>query len=569
MDFVYNMSEKCLNSQTAEYLDDDYDQNTRNNQYKRNGRRTRLLVILTCISLLVYLSSSTIKLVVNFKKVSEDNSVPNAADFDTSIHGTHKKNLIFMVSDGMGPASLSMTRSFRQFTHDLDYDDILNLDKHFIGNSRTRSSSSLITDSAAGATAFSCGRKSYNGAIGILPDHTPCGTLLEAAKMAGYHTGMVVTTRITDATPASFAAHANQRFEEDLIAKHELGFYPLGRVVDLMIGGGRCHFLPQWQSGGCRKDNRNLVKEAVGHGWSYVDNRQGFDSLAYGENVTLPLLALLAPGDIPFDIDRENAVFPSLEESAKTAIRALELATKDSPQGFFLLIEGSRIDHAGHQNDPAAQVREVLAYDAAFKAAIDFADSSDVETIVISTSDHETGGLSTARQITSDYPEYLWYPEVLNNAKHSAEYLGSQVVRFKGEGEKLEKFIKHDIFEEQLGITDYTEEEVELLIKFRGQAADTIAYIISLRSEIGWSTHGHSAVDVNVYGYGPNIHAKHLIMQSLAGGNENTDIGKFMADYLDVDVENVTRVLRERLSTAQVSDNNDIDQYHLKKLIHE
>lgn len=103
---------------------------------------------------------------------------------------TGKKNLIFMVSDGMGPASLSLTRSFRQYQGGLPIDDVLTLDHHFIGSSRTRSSSSLVTDSAAGATAFSCGMKSYNGAISMLPDHTPCGTVLEAAKKAGYMTGL-------------------------------------------------------------------------------------------------------------------------------------------------------------------------------------------------------------------------------------------------------------------------------------------------------------------------------------------------------------------------------------------
>jgi alkaline phosphatase len=91
------------------------------------------------------------------------------------------------------------------------------------------SSSSLVTDSAAGATAFSCGIKSYNGAISILPDHTPCGTVLEAAKKAGYLTGLVVTTDITDATPACFAAHVNMRTEGDLIAQQEVGEHPLGR----------------------------------------------------------------------------------------------------------------------------------------------------------------------------------------------------------------------------------------------------------------------------------------------------------------------------------------------------
>ena len=162
-----------------------------------------------------------------------------------------KRNMIFMISDGMGPTSLSLTRSYRQYTTGLPVDDILVLDQHLIGSSRTRSTSSLITDSAAGATAFSCGFKSYNGAISVLPDHMPCGTVLEAAKKAGYMTGLVVTTRITDATPACFAAHANRREYEDLIAEQMIGNYPLGRVVDLIIGGGRCHFLPNTTNASC------------------------------------------------------------------------------------------------------------------------------------------------------------------------------------------------------------------------------------------------------------------------------------------------------------------------------
>ncbi|KAK3110586.1 vacuolar alkaline phosphatase, partial [Teratosphaeriaceae sp. CCFEE 6253] len=106
-----------------------------------------------------------------------------------------KRNLVFMVSDGMGPTSMSLTRSWRQFTEVLPYNETLVLDQYLVGQSRTRSSSSLVTDSAAGATAFSCGAKSYNGAISVLPDFSPCGSVMEAAKRMGYTTGLVVTTR--------------------------------------------------------------------------------------------------------------------------------------------------------------------------------------------------------------------------------------------------------------------------------------------------------------------------------------------------------------------------------------
>ena len=313
---------------------------------------------------------------------------------------TGKRNMIFMISDGMGPTSLSLTRSFRQTESGLPVDDVLVLDQHLIGSSRTRSTSSLITDSAAGATAFSCGKKSYNGAISILPDHSPCGTVLEAAKKAGYMTGLVVTTRITDATPACFAAHVNKREEEDRIAEQMIGDHPLGRVVDLMLGGGKCHFLPNTAKGSCRQDGTDVIEAAKNEGFSYVDNRKDFDGLQIGSSVKLPLLGLFAHTDIPYEVDRRNMndVYPSLDEMARTALKTLSEGTRGSDKGFFLMIEGSRIDHAGHGNDPVAQVHEVLAYDKAFASVLDFLDKDDVEGVLVGTSDHETGGLAAARR---------------------------------------------------------------------------------------------------------------------------------------------------------------------------
>ena len=325
---------------------------------------------------------------------------PQAAGNWRGTKPSGKRNLIFMVSDGMGPSSLSLSRSFRQVESGLPLDDVLVLDQHLIGSSRTRSTSSLITDSAAGATAFSCGFKSYNGAISVLPDHSPCGTVMEAAKKAGYMTGLVVTTRITDATPACFAAHVNRRDEEDIIARQMIGDHPLGRVVDLMLGGGRCHFLPKSTSGSCRADEVNVIQMAEANGFTYVDDRAGFDRFTKGSSVKLPLLGLFAGTDIPYEVDRQHVedVYPSLDEMARTALKALDDATKDSEQGFFLMIEGSRIDHAGHGNDPVAQVHEVLAYDKAFASVLDFLMNNDNSGVVISTSDHETGGLATARR---------------------------------------------------------------------------------------------------------------------------------------------------------------------------
>lgn len=469
-------------------------------------------------------------------------------DIPSSTGG--KRNLIFMVSDGMGPASLSLTRSFRQLTNDLPIDDILALDQHLIGTSRTRSSSSLITDSAAGATAFSCGLKSYNGAISMLTNHTPCGTVLEAAHEAGLLTGLVVTTDITDATPACFASHVRVRDMEDSIASQEIGEHPLGRVVDLMLGGGRCHFLPNSTSGSCRADERDITKLAQEeYGWNYINDRDGFDKLALGEAATLPLLGLFAAENFPFDLDRQkmNDVYPSLDEMARTALKALELATKDSDQGFFLMIEGSRIDHAGHGNDPIAQVHEVLAYDRAFSSVLEFIEKSDVPTVVVSTSDHETGGLAAARQLHSTYPEYLWKPEVLANGSHTAEYLAQRLREHLRSGNDaiseadLKEYIEK-LVEEGLGIYDATEQELELLAN--SPSSDHFASMISTRAQIGWSTHGHSAVDVNIYGSAG--------AEVLRGNHENTDVGKFLAQYLGLNVTIITKKLRGEIPASDL-----------------
>ena len=474
-----------------------------------------------------------------------------------------KRNMIFMVSDGMGPTSLSLTRSFRQFTSGLPIDDILVLDEHLIGSSRTRSTSSLVTDSAAGATAFSCGFKSYNGAISVLPDHSPCGTVMEAAKRAGYMTGLVVTTRITDATPACFASHANRREYEDLIAEQLIGHYPLGRTVDLILGGGRCHFLPNSTDGSCRADNKDVVKMAKNAGYNYIDSREQFDHLDANDGVKLPLLGLIADHDVPYEIDRVhvNDIYPSQEEMTRLALKALSAATKDSEKGFFIMIEGSRIDHAGHGNDPAAQVHEVLAHDASFAAVLEFLEKDDTEGILVSTSDHETGGLSTAKQLGQAYPQYRWFPSVLANATHSTEWLArSYAAYLAGDGatasrKEKSKFINEKLIKDGLGIFDASQEELDAIIDAVPQWPPFYLFsiMISRRAQVGWSTHGHSAVDVNIYASSP-AHAPPLV-----GNHENTDVGRFIAEYLDLDLEPITQELKKKNVKQGPPGTGDID----------
>lgn len=487
-----------------------------------------------------------------------------------------KRNLIFMVSDGMGPTALTLTRSYLQHANDFPYNHTLSLDGHAIGQSRTRSTTSLITDSAAGATAFTCGNKSYNGAISVLPDHKPCGTVLEAAKLAGYHTGLVVTTRITDATPACFAAHVSKRDEEDRIAEQLLGHTPLGRVVDLMLGAGRCHFLPNDtrsdSSNSCRDDQKNLIEEAKEHGWNYIDSRREFDGLKRTTS-DLPLLGLFADTDIPFEIDRrqEGSKYPSLAEMSRTALETLQAATEDSEQGFFLMIEGSRIDHAGHANDPVAEVHEVLAYDAAFQVVLDFLqkeqekEDESTQSLLLATSDHETGGLATARQLRPyEYPEYLWHPSMLAKANHSVEFVGrnyaahlkdlvgpdsapADLPEDSEQSKNIKDYLRLSLHAD-LGIVDPSKDEMSLLMTRPRFAPYYFADMISRRAQTGWTTHGHSGADVNVYtsDFGP-------VTDRLKGSVENEEIGRFMKWYLGVEGQKMDEV-EARLRGAREKD---------------
>jgi len=492
-------------------------------QWSRRSQRIAVCAVTAIISAGVVIAAVLL---------TQNSSSPVLAD--------EKKSLIMMVSDGMGIASLTMARSFHQYAQGLPFDRPLNLDAYLLGSSRTRSTDSLVTDSAAGATAFSCAQKSYNGAISVLPNHSLCGTVLEAAKRAGYMTGLVVTTRITDATPACFNSHVDHREKEDDIALQQVGGSPLGLVTDLMVGGGRCHFIPRETDGSCRGDSKDVVSIAKSRGFTYISDREGFDK-AKSDGVSLPLLGLFAGDNIPFDVDRDPSVYPSLAEMAQLALELLTTATKDNEKGFFLMIEGSRIDHAGHANDPKAQVHEVLAYDEAFSHVLTWLDRN--PGAVVSTSDHETGGLSTARQIGPEYPEYLWLPEVLANASKSTESLAKIVTTGISNDD-----IKEQILHEGLGIEDASDEEMSALHKVSSDTEATrnlLSDMLSQRAQIGWSTHGHSGVDVPVFFHSTSKATNRELRSrpQLLGNHENTEVGQFLQDYLQLNTDEVTKLL--------------------------
>lgn len=476
-----------------------------------------------------------------------------------------KKNFIFFVTDGTGPNYVTLTRNFKQFITKNDFTQKLNLDSYLVGTSRTRSNSSWVTDSAAGATAFSCLLKTYNGAIGVNPLQQPCGTILEAAKLANYLTGLVVTTRITDATPASFSAHVDYRSQEDQIAEQQIS----SGMVDLMIGGGLQHFVPTG-----RKDGRNIVKE-LGDDWTVANDAasffQHFNQNATAKKTMLPFMSLFEMVDRPFQIDIDNMDYsgPSLKQEVELAIDLLH-SSCDNQKGFFMLIEGSRIDHCGHNNDAACIPRELMSFDETFEYVKSFADAHpDEDFILFSTSDHETGGMTISRQVDASYPDYVWYPEVLSKVKHSGQYIVKELLsKDTVDG----KFVKNTLFEDWLGITDYTKEDVKQVLylieeKTSSLIQDYINNMVSVRARIGFTTHGHSAIDVNTYLHANSKHLLNYAFEKVHGNRENTEFGQLVVDYLNLNMtaanEFASGVNHGPLgSFAEQVSEVEVDEYH-------
>lgn len=277
------------------------------------------------------------------------------------------KNIILLIGDGMG---LTQVTAGLYSNHNK-----LNLEQfHYIGLHKSYSSDDLITDSAAGATAFSAGVKTYNAAIGVNNDSLPVRTILEEAEAAGMATGLVATSSITHATPASFIAHVKSRTMMEDIAEDFLK-----TEIDLFIGGGKKYFDRR------EKDTRNLIQELEAKDYVVSDFvKQELQQVKVDHSKNFAYFTAEAE-PIPVAQGRDYLV-----PASKLAPIFLN---KRSNKGFFLMIEGSQIDWGGHANNSQYIITEMLDFDKAIGAILDFA-KEDGETLVIVTADHETGGYS-------------------------------------------------------------------------------------------------------------------------------------------------------------------------------
>ena len=270
------------------------------------------------------------------------------------------KNIIVMIGDGMSMEAVSVGWTLNG--------GHLNLDNFPVaGYSRTYCVDRLITDSCAGGAAIAAGEKTKYGYIGQDKNGNPFVTLLHRAQQKGMRTGLAVTCRINDATPADFVCHSPDRHLEAEIAEQYVN-----SGVDFITGGGRQF----WDE---REDGRNLINEMKAKGYTFVDNQEDLMKVKEG-----PLVGLFGPLDLDPVLDR-GPVLPNCTD------KALELL--DNKKGFFLMIEGSQIDDWAHRQKVGYMAEEFFDFDKCVGKVLEFAEK-DGHTLVIVTADHGTGGLT-------------------------------------------------------------------------------------------------------------------------------------------------------------------------------
>jgi alkaline phosphatase len=275
--------------------------------------------------------------------------------------------VILLIGDGMGIAQI--TAGMYQMDQPMQMERF-----KVIGLQKNHASNDLITDSAAGATAFACGVRTYNKAIGVDRDTLAVESILEEAEKKGWGTGLIATSEITHATPASFIAHVPFRNQYEEIAEAFLD-----TEVDVFIGGGMKYFNRR------EKDNRNIISELEQKGYLISDfTKVDFEDAGL---VNADRFGYFTSHDKPLPKSQGRDY---LEPATQLSIDFLD---RKFEKGFFLMIESSQIDWGGHANNINYVVSEMKEFDRVIGRVLDFA-ARDGRTLVIVTADHECGGLA-------------------------------------------------------------------------------------------------------------------------------------------------------------------------------
>jgi alkaline phosphatase len=429
--------------------------------------------------------------------------------------------------------------------------------KGMTGYTLNMSEDSVITDSAASGTAMSTGHSTLNELIGLDGEGRVVETILEWAEARGMASGLVTNTRITHATPASFAGHIISRYsrEQDIadqvIGEHEVEVLLAGGARACVPQGSRVSDVlpgvpPELDGSSRREDDRNLVAEARDRGYAIADDRA---SLKAGAAQASKLLGLFSSSHFPYVLDRKALDLdgvPSLEELAEAALQILDRKS----EGFFLMIEGGKIDHAGHDNDAGSMIHEILEFDRTVEVALRF-QASHPDTLIIVTADHATGGFTFTSSSRSEPFEQklpsgkIYRPRWYTPEKEKLALLGRQTASYELIMERagndparvIEEVERHtglvitmDDAQRVLArdaegrplMTDYShsnldEEDITQCL---------LGGILAPQTSVVWSTGGHTTDAVLTFGLGPGA-------ENLRGVYPNTHIYEAMKSALE------------------------------------
>lgn len=426
------------------------------------------------------------------------------------------KNVILLIPDGMTIAHTTLARWYQG-------GESLNMDEMACGLIRTYNADSPIADSAPAATAMATGYKSHTGFLSVLPDaatmygqepismkdaRKPVVTVLEAAKEKGMSVGLVATCQFPHATPAAFASHSVDRNDYENIAEQMVY-----ENIDVLFAGGWQYLSPAY-----RKDKEDLTKVLEKRGYKLVYKKEDLKNI-----LGTKIWGLFAQDAMSYDFDRNPKIEPSLAEMTERAIQILSKNNK----GFFLMVEGSKIDWASHANDPVGVISDVLAFDNAVKVALDFAKENG-NTAVIIAPDHTNGGMTIGNLDTSsNYDEIPLseFMKYLSNAKLTGEGIEKLLGSDRSDAKKVKEVVL-----KYYGI-ELSESETNSVVNAKsGRVNYVLGPMISKRSFIGWTTNGHTGEEVVLYAYHPNGYIPKGVI-------DNTNIANYISEVLELDLD--------------------------------
>lgn len=441
------------------------------------------------------------------------------------------KNVILMISDGTSLSAVSLARWYQR-TIDPKQQK-LSIDPYICGTVLTYCSNAPIGDSAPTTSCYMTGVPSISGFVATYPysagqndlvplnpkkAYRPVATLMEAARIRqNRRIGVVVTCEFPHATPADCIAHSYDRKKYEWIVPQMMS-----GLANVVIGGGTALV------------SENDIKRLRSQGYRVLlDDKE---ELLKERPSQSNLIALFGTKDLPYDLDRDTTRIPSLAEMTNAAIEAL-----DNPNGFMLMVEGSKVDWAAHANDPVALPTEFLAFDKAVQTAIDFA-RKDGNTVVIVTSDHGNSGVSIGREAlksaTTASQEQLFGP--LTRISRTAEGLASilkevTVAEFASRFEEYAGFLPTD---EELALLAYVDDYKHSPLSKEQRKADNrsitkklqnyIAYLYRQHLYIGFTTYGHTGEEVFLAVYAPQQVFRPM------GHITNIDLHNYMKDLLGI-----------------------------------